>query len=59
MGYLIMNEGEMNTSTMTSACGNPFTFTQNERDFSHVYFCEIIVQNLCYDYIADFYLESV
>lgn len=49
-GQLIFNEEEENTPKVNSTCYQPFIYAQNETEYSHVYYCEVDVQDVCYDY---------
>lgn len=52
-----MDEMEQNTHKISSTCAIPFEFAQNEMNLSHVYYCEIAVQELCYNYKANFFFN--
>lgn len=51
VGHLAMNEDKQNPSRMNSTCDHPFKFTKGRSRYSRAYYCEIVVQNVCYDYI--------
>lgn len=57
-GWLTMSNKQQTTYRLSSICGHPIRFSQNDSKYSQVFKCEIDVQNICYDFVAKFRFES-
>lgn len=51
IGHIIAYKEQQDTFEVNSTCSNPFVFAQGEMKYSKVYYCEIIVQDICYEYV--------